>query len=122
MSTKTQTAKAPLTERIMAAIAKASSKRPSNTDDVLALIGGDEADFWSAIEQLWRDTRITGATMYRPQTDAAPWLGIWPTGVPLSAGAWTGPRLSFLFVRHDTAALKKAHAPRSKARRATEAA
>lgn len=106
-----------LADRILTAVARASSKRPQNADDVLALVGGKDVNFWTAIDQLAREGRISGAQLYRPRVNAAPWLGIWPTGVVAPAGAWTGPRLSFLFVRHDTAALKKAHAPRSKTRK-----
>lgn len=112
----------PLADRILAAITSATSKRPANADDVLAIVGGADADFWPVVEQLWRDTLITGAKIFRPKFDAEPWLGIWPTGVPQSAGAWTGPRLSFLFVRHDPVALKKTGAPRSRPRKAKEAA
>lgn len=107
----------PLADRILVTIARASSKRPQNADDVLALVGGKEPDFWAAIDQLAREGRITGAQLYRPRVDAAPWLGIWPTGVVAPAGAWTGPRLSYLFVRHDPAALAKARAPRSRPRK-----
>lgn len=111
-----------LADRVLAAIATATSKRPSNAADVLALVGGKEAAFWDVVEQLWRDARITGANIYRPKLDAEPWLGIWPTGIPQAAGVWTGPRLSYLFVRHDPVALAKARAPRSRPRKAKEPA
>ena len=112
-----------LADRILVTIAGANSKRPQNANDVLALVGGNDADFWSALDQLAREGRITGAQVYRPRADAAPWLGIWPTGVITPAGAWTGARLSCLFVRHDSTALVKARAPRSRPRKsATEAA
>jgi|JRYL01.1.fsa_nt_gb hypothetical protein len=107
----------PLADRILAAIARATSKRPSNADDVLALVGGKDVDFWAAIDQLAREGRITGAQLYRPRVDAGPWLGIWPTGVIATGRAWTGSRLSFLFVRHDPVALKKTGAPRSRPRK-----
>ena len=54
--------------------------------------------------------------------ETAPWLAIWPTGVCLPPRAFIGASLSGLFVRHDSTALKRAHAPRSRARRAKGAA
>jgi len=116
-----------LAERILAAITRNNSKRPARAADVFAQLGGTEADFWAALEGLLRNTRIHTAHIQRPaQGDTAPWLAIWPTGVCLPAPAWSASRMSSLFVRHDSAALKKAHSPRSRprgrARRAKEAA
>ena len=60
-----------LADRILGAIAKATSQRPANATDVLALVGGDEPAYWAAIEQLTRDRRINSAHLHRPATDVA---------------------------------------------------
>lgn len=108
-----------IADRILAAIAPNNSKRPARAADVFAQVGGAEAEFWTALEALLRTTRIHTAHIQRPaQGDTVPWLAIWPTGICLPPRALTGAHLSGLFVRHDSTALKRAHAPRSRARRA----
>lgn len=103
-----------LPDRIMAAIARANSKRPACAADVCALLPVSEAEFWSALEGLLRTGRIHTAHIQRPATDTAPWLAIWPSGIVLPRTGWTSAHLSSLFVPHDTTACKRAHAPRSR--------
>jgi len=76
-----------LPDRILAEISWAHSRKPANADDVLALVGGDAAVFWSAVEQLKRECRINAATI-KTQLDAAPWMAIWPTGTPVRHRSW----------------------------------
>ena len=112
-------AAAALADRILAAITRNNSKRPARAADVFAQVGGAEAEFWAALEALLRTTRIHTAHVQHPaKGETAPWLAIWPTGVCLPPRAFNGASLSGLFVRHDSTALKRAHAPRSRARRA----
>lgn len=103
----------PLADRILDAIAKATSQRPAHAADVLALVGGEDADYWAAIEQLTQQRRINSAHLHRPATDPAPWLGIWPTGVCLPPPPLSGRHLSGLFVPHRHNDLRAAHAPRT---------
>lgn len=77
----------PLAERILATIANASSKLPANADDVAALVGGPEAEFWHAFEQLKRDHRVNVAIIRRA-ADPKEWLAIWPTGLPVKHETW----------------------------------
>ncbi|ANQ83667.1 hypothetical protein dqs_0591 [Azoarcus olearius] len=104
-----------LEERILAAIAKASSKQPASADDVLAIVGGDASAYWTALEQLIQTRQIATAHVQRPATDAAPWLAIWPTGVVINVGRVTAAVLSRLFVPQRRSAVRDAHAPRSAA-------
>lgn len=76
-----------LPDRILAEISWAHSRKPANADDVLALVGGDAAVFWSAVEQLKRECRINAATI-KTQLDAAPWMAIWPTNLPVQHRSW----------------------------------
>lgn len=104
-----------LPDRILAQIARASSKHPARAADVCAQVGAPEAEFWPALETLLRTGRIHTAHIMRPaQGDTAPWLAIWPTGIVMPPSAWTINHLSSLFIRHDPAALKKAHMPRTR--------
>lgn len=107
--------RAPVADLILGAIAKATSKRPANAADVLALIGGEEAAYWAAVEQLVRDRRIASAHFFRPAVDAAPWVAIWPTGVLLPSVPMSGKTLSGLFAPQRRDALRDAYAPRSTA-------
>ena len=77
----------PMADRILAAIASAHSRKPANADDVQAVIGGDAADFWRAVEQLKCECRINAATI-KTQLDAGPWMAIWPTGTPVAHRTW----------------------------------
>lgn len=77
----------PLADRILAAVADAHSRKPANADDVLAVIGGDAADFWRALEQLKCECRINAATI-KTKLDAVPWMAIWPTGTPVAHRTW----------------------------------
>lgn len=92
-------AEAPLTARILGAIARSTSKHPANAADVLAQVGGKETDFWSAIATLIHGRAIASAHIQRqrPVADPAPWLAIWPTGVNLDSGAWRSDTHSSLF-------------------------
>lgn len=77
----------PLDRRILATIARATSKVPANADDVAALVGGPEAEFWQAFEQLKRDHAVNVAIIRRA-TDPAEWLATWPTGLPVKHESW----------------------------------
>lgn len=89
----------PMTDRILAIIAKNDSKRPANANDVLAQVGGRETDFWAAYAQLTHSRAIATAHIQRPAVDSAPWLAIWPTGIQCDAGAWSSDTHSALFSR-----------------------
>ena len=102
----------PLTERILAAIARATSQHPARADAVRSRTGADEAAFAAAIEQLAAGRRLNCAWIQQAG-DAAPWLAIWPTGLPAKSAAWTGGSHSALFVTHRPNDLYQAHAPRS---------
>jgi hypothetical protein len=115
---------APLPERILAAIARASSRRPARADDVIAQLGGDAAATWAALEQLVAERRIATAHLHWPEDDPEPWLAIWPTGVRVPSGTWTGGSHNSLFVRHEQPlrqALRAASTPRPAATAAREA-
>lgn len=104
-----------LPDRILARIARNTSKRPARAADVLAQLGVPEAEFWPALETLLRTARIHTAQIQRPAAgDTVPWLAIWPTGIVTPPSAWTSNHLSSLFIRHDPTALKRAHMPRSR--------
>lgn len=89
--------RAPLADLILGAIASANSKRPANAADVLATLGSDEIAFWATLEALARLRQINTAHIQRPATDAAPWLAIWPTGVIVETGGWSGSSHCVLF-------------------------
>lgn len=78
---------AALGERILAQLAGHDSKRPARADDLLALVGGDESAFWSAIEALKGTSQINCAHIKGPR-DPEPWLAIWPTGIPARMDTW----------------------------------
>ena len=83
------TAAAPtdLAAEILGRIATHTSKRPACAADVAALVGGDERAYWAALEQLKRECRINTAHIQRGG-DPAPWLAIWPTGLPVKHHSW----------------------------------
>ncbi len=104
-----------LADRILAAIARNTSKRPARAADVLAIVGGPEPEYWAALDALLRGARIHTAHIMRPaKGETTPWLAIWPTGIYMPPTAWTGAHLSSLFVPHDRDAAYMAHAPRSR--------
>lgn len=76
-----------LADRILAAIAHSSSKRPARAADIAAQLGGDEQPFWAALEQLRRGCAINTAHIQRG-ADPAPLLAIWPTGLPVAHHSW----------------------------------
>ncbi|MCK2095662.1 hypothetical protein [Thauera aromatica] len=76
-----------LAAEILERIAGHDSKRPACAADVAALVGGDERAYWAAIEQLKREGRINCAHIKRG-TDPAPWLALWPTGLPPRRDSW----------------------------------
>lgn len=76
-----------LAERILGHIKGACSKKPASAPDVAALVGGPESHFWAAVEQLRRDHLINTAHIKRA-ADTAPWLALWPTGLPLRHRTW----------------------------------
>lgn len=92
------TAVADITERILAQIARATSKRPARATDIAALVGGDDAAFLRALEQLVDERRVVTAYIQRPRREAEPWLAIWPTGIHKAPGGWTGNAHTHLFV------------------------
>lgn len=93
---------ADLGERILAQLAGHDSKRPAHDADLLALVGGDESTFWSAIEALKGTGQINCAHIKRA-SDPGPWLAIWPTGArprmdswhALNASGYFSPRKTF---------------------------
>ena len=87
---------ADLPDRILQKIARACSKRPARALDVLALVGGAEAEFWASLEALISGKAINTAHIQR-QADPEPWLAIWPTGVHRPAAGWTNNAHSCLF-------------------------
>lgn len=100
----------PLAERILATIANASSKLPANADDVAALVGGPEAEFWHAFEQLKRDHRVNVAIIRRA-ADPKEWLAIWPTGLPVKHETWLDANRHGAFVTLPAGAVRQ-HMPR----------
>lgn len=106
-----------LADRILAKLAKANSKRPARAADVAALVGGLEADFWRALEQLVSNRQVVTAHIQRPARDPEPWLAIWPTGLHVPSGGWVGSSHSCLFVPTTPTreALHAAQAPRVRA-------
>jgi hypothetical protein len=99
----------PLDHRILATIACATSKSPANADDVAALVGGPEADFWQAFEQLKRDHRVNVAIIRRA-TDPAEWLATWPTGLPVKHETWLDQNRHGAFVALPAGAIRQ-HLP-----------
>lgn len=85
-----------LPDRILQKIRRACSKRPARALDVLALVGGAEAEFWASLEALISGKAINTAHIQR-HGDAEPWLAIWPTGVHKPAAGWTNNAHSCLF-------------------------
>lgn len=74
---------AELADRIVGAIARATSQQPANAADVLALVGGEETAYWAALESLIAARRVCSAHIHRPAVDPAPWLAIYPAaGAP----------------------------------------
>ncbi|WP_287365193.1 hypothetical protein [Thauera sp.] len=78
---------AALMQQIATLIASNDSKRPARAPDLVAQVGGDEAAFWKALEQMKRDARINTALIKRGQ-DPEPWLAIWPTCLPPRNDTW----------------------------------
>lgn len=74
-------------ERVLQHLAGHTSKKPAREGDLLALVGGPEADFWAAIEALRSGGAINTAHIQRAG-DAAPWLALWPTGLPVQHRSW----------------------------------
>lgn len=89
---------AEIAQSILAAIAKASSKRPARAADVAARIGGDESAYWRVLERLIARRQVVTAHISRPARDPAPWLAIWPTGIHVQ-GAWSNESHAGLFDR-----------------------
>lgn len=74
-------------ERVLQHLAGHTSKKPAREGDLLALVGGPEADFWAAIEALRSGGAINTAHIQRAG-DPAPWLALWPTGLPVQHRSW----------------------------------
>lgn len=74
-------------ERVLQHLAGHTSKKPAREGDLLALVGGAEADFWAAIEALRSGGAINTAHIQRAG-DPAPWLALWPTGLPVQHRSW----------------------------------
>lgn len=85
-----------LPDRILQKIRRASSKRPIKAEDLLALVGGEEREFWATLERLIVHRAVNTAHIQR-QADPEPWLAIWPTGVHKPAAGWTNNAHSCLF-------------------------
>lgn len=85
-----------LQQRVLAVIAKASSQQPARALDVGRQIGAGQVALEGALRGLLATRQIATAQIQR-RGDSAPWLAIWPTGVMLTNGAWTGTSHSGLF-------------------------
>lgn len=94
-------ATAALADRILAAIAAHNSQRPARAADVAAQLGGDERLFWAELEQLRRGCAINTAHIQRG-ADPAPWLAIWPTGLPVAHHSWRDLNVRGGFAVHRT--------------------
>lgn len=99
--------------RILAAIVRASSKRPARASEVLARLDAPAPESQAALDRLIASRQVATARIQR-RNDPEPWLAIWPTGVTLRHGAWSNDTHSALFER-DTSInrkLRDASAPR----------
>lgn len=88
-----------IADEILRHLAGASSRRPARADDVAALVGGDPQACRSALEQLRGECRINCAHIQRAG-DAAPWLAIWPTGLPPRHDSWKDLNARGYFATH----------------------
>lgn len=100
-ATATATADESAAELILQHIARATSKAPARADDVRAALALPAAPFADAIALLKRRCQIATAEIQRAGDDAM-WQAIWPTGVRVEHGCWTGSSHSGLFARNDT--------------------
>lgn len=82
--------------KILAQLRGHHAQKPANAADVAALVGGPEADFWAALEQLAATRQVNAAHIQR-RGDPAAWLAVWPTGVVVQTGTWTGSSHTGLF-------------------------
>lgn len=107
-----------LSDRVLAQLAKATSREPGKAEAVRQALGVSEAEFMEALAQLERECRINTAHIRR-KGDADLWLALWPTGLRLPSGGWTGNSHRGLFVRETpiVQALRAASAPRVKTAR-----
>lgn len=83
-------------DRILQHLRGHHARKPARADDILAMAGGPEAEFWAALEQLVAQCQINTAHIQRRGEPAA-WLAIWPTGIIHHPGRLTNARLSDLF-------------------------
>jgi len=74
-------------DRILGMLAAHTSKQPARDADLLARVGGDETEFWTAIEALKASRQINVAHIKRA-SDPAAWLAIWPTGARVGMDPW----------------------------------
>lgn len=74
-------------DRILGMLAAHTSKAPARDADLLARVGGDETEFWTAIEALKASRQINVAHIKRA-SDPAAWLAIWPTGARVGMDPW----------------------------------
>ncbi|MFN3987616.1 MAG: hypothetical protein ACK4KV_19165 [Rhodocyclaceae bacterium] len=103
----------PLTDRIVALLAGASAQAPARAPDILKLTGAAEDEFWPALEALM-SAGVLASALVKRQSDAHPWLGIWPAGQVRKLGHAGGSFHRSLFVRHQPLRwrLRDASAPR----------
>lgn len=88
-------------ERILQRIARASSKAPARADEVRSDLGLNQATFAAGLDLLRSRRQITTAKIQRAGDDAM-WQAIWPTGVRVEHGSWTGNSHSGLFDKDAT--------------------
>ncbi len=88
-------------ERILQRIARATSKAPARADEVRCDLGLSPATFAAGLDHLQRHRQVATAEIQRAGDDAL-WLAIWPTGVFVEHGSWTGCSHSGLFNKDAT--------------------
>lgn len=110
-----------LTDRILEALAKATSKAPANAEVTRGFLDVPQAEFNTALERLARECRISTAHITR---QGKTWLAIWPTGVCMPSAGWSNNSHSVLFEPSApiVPALRDATAPRTRPARATRKA
>ncbi|THF60936.1 winged helix-turn-helix domain-containing protein [Pseudothauera rhizosphaerae] len=85
-----------LTARILRHIERATSKAPARAADVGRALGIEPGTLDAALDRLQRHRAIATARIQRAGDDEM-WLAIWPTGIHVETGSWTGNRHSALF-------------------------
>lgn len=111
-----------LEARILRQLHGHHAQKPMRAEDLLAMVGGAEPAFWSALERLLAGSQINTAHVQR-RGDAQPWLALWPTGVVRKSAGWSNASLSSLFTptRPMREIVREVNGPRVLERRQAEA-